>query len=163
MAKKTITKKANTEDHAIRIRVAGILTNSKNEILLVNHQKHGKSYWLLPGGGVEHGETLDQALKREFEEELSMKNLKVGELLLANDSIYPDGSRHVINLYFAVKSKKSANFILMPDHVLKGAAFYSVNNFRKLLFYPDVKNAIISLWLKGFKEPAGYIKTKWKV
>ena len=35
-----------------RIRVAGLLING-GRVLLVRHEKDGRSYWLLPGGGVE--------------------------------------------------------------------------------------------------------------
>lgn len=60
----------------IRIRIAAIILNNKNEILLVNHKKNNKSYWLFPGGGIEYGETFEQALKRELKEELNLKMKK---------------------------------------------------------------------------------------
>lgn len=50
------------------VAVGGYITNESGEVLLV------KTYWRddtweLPGGQVEEGETLDQAVKREIEEE----------------------------------------------------------------------------------------------
>lgn len=146
----------------IRVRVAGIALNSRNELLLVNHQKKGRSYWLFPGGGVEYGETLHEALKREFKEELSISRLSVENLVFMNDTIYPDGKRHIINLYLRVKLKKGAKIRINPEKVLKGAEFVSMQKFKKLLFYPDVKNAIINGWKKGFKENRGYIRIKFK-
>jgi hypothetical protein len=44
-----------------RIRVAAIIQQG-NALLMVRHQKAEHSYWLLPGGGVKSGETLEQAL-----------------------------------------------------------------------------------------------------
>jgi ADP-ribose pyrophosphatase YjhB (NUDIX family) len=47
-----------------------------NEILLVKHsceQKPGFGYWLLPAGRQERGEGLEEALKREIKEELSLE------------------------------------------------------------------------------------------
>ena len=41
-------------------------------ILLVNHVKDCRSYWLLPGGGVEFGEPLGLALYREVREETGL-------------------------------------------------------------------------------------------
>jgi 8-oxo-dGTP diphosphatase len=146
----------------IRIRVAGIALNEKNELLLVNHRKKGRSYWLFPGGGVEFGETVDQALKREFAEEVSIKKLIVENLVFINDTIYPDEKRHILNLYFRVKLEKGAKIRLNPERVLKGAEFVDVKKFKKLLFYPDIKNAIISQWNKGFKESLGYIRVNFK-
>ncbi len=48
------------------VSVAGITTNEKNEVLLIKHPQRG---WEFPGGMVEPGETLQEALKREIFEE----------------------------------------------------------------------------------------------
>jgi len=146
----------------IRIRVAAILLNKKNEILLVNHQKNKKSYWLFPGGGVEYGETFNAAIKREIKEELSINKIRPGSLAFLNDTIYPDGRRHIINLYFKTKMPAKAVFKVMPDKVLRGAKFFSRKEFKRILFYPDIKNVIMSMWKDGFKRQYGYIRTKWK-
>ncbi|MFP4173447.1 MAG: NUDIX domain-containing protein, partial [Candidatus Hydrogenedentota bacterium] len=54
-----------------RIRVAAIAVRD-GAILLVRHEKHGERYWLLPGGGVDFGETLTEALAREVREETGL-------------------------------------------------------------------------------------------
>ena len=54
-----------------RIRVSAIL-KWQGRVLLCRQEKPGKEYWLLPGGGVEGGETLDEALRRELGEELGL-------------------------------------------------------------------------------------------
>ncbi len=58
-------------------QVYGILLNSKNEILLVSGNG---TRWILPGGGVEKGETLIETLNREVYEEaavvLNQKSIK---------------------------------------------------------------------------------------
>ena len=38
-----------------RIRVAGILIEN-DKILLIQHYKNNKKYWLIPGGGNDWGE-----------------------------------------------------------------------------------------------------------
>ena len=151
-----------SKNGVIRIRVAGIALNKNNELLLVNHQKEGRSYWLFPGGGVEYGETLEEALSREFAEELSVKPASIGSLVFVHDTIYPDKKRHILNLYFRVTLKKNAKIRANPELVMKGASFVGMKEFKKLLFYPGIKNAIIRLWKKGFSKSPGYIRTKWK-
>jgi len=152
----------NSGRKRIRIRVAGILLNRKNELLLVNHRKKGKSYWLLPGGGVEYGETMEQALKREFKEELSLRIKKVENLVFIHDTVYPGKKRHILNIYYRVKVENIRKLSPNPDRVLKASGFVTIKNFKKFLFYPDIKNDIICQWNKGFTRTAGYIRIKWK-
>src|SRR6185295_19384175 len=100
----------------IRIRAAGILVKD-DQILLVRHEKNGKSYWLIPGGGVDFGESVEAALKREFQEEVGLE-IKVGKLVLVHDSIPPNRHRQVLNLYFVVTAEKF-EIKVTSDAVLK--------------------------------------------
>ena len=49
------------------VAVDGIVENDKNEILLVKNRRHG--VWTIPGGQVETGENLIDAVVREIREE----------------------------------------------------------------------------------------------
>ena len=48
------------------VAVAGLISNAQGEILLIRSPRRG---WEFPGGQVEEGESLIQALKREVQEE----------------------------------------------------------------------------------------------
>ena len=90
-----------------RIRVAAIIMRG-DDLLLVRHIKNGKSYWLLPGGGIEYGEPLAEALQRELREEACLE-IEVGDLVIVNDTIPPDNTRHTINLYFTARVEEGGN------------------------------------------------------
>ena len=50
-----------------RVSLKAVIENGKGEVLCV---KEMGSDWTLPGGGLDHGETIDQGLLRELREEL---------------------------------------------------------------------------------------------
>lgn len=52
-----------------RVSIKGVLV-IEGKAVLVRNDRRG---WELPGGGLEIGETPEQALEREFEEELAVK------------------------------------------------------------------------------------------
>ncbi len=51
----------------IRLTVTGVLPDSEGRLLLVQRADNG--HWCLPGGGVDSGERVVEALVREVEEE----------------------------------------------------------------------------------------------
>ncbi len=131
----------------IRIRCAGILLKA-SEILLVRHEKAGRSYWLLPGGGVEYGESAETALKREFFEECGL-TVQVGDLVLMHDSIPPDHHRQVLNLYFPVTTEED-QIRSKKEEVLREAKFHPLATLTSLVIYPRITSQL----LEG-------IATKW--
>ena len=48
---------------------ANALVVRGKRVLMVKHRVDGEEYWILPGGGVEDGETPEQAAVRELKEE----------------------------------------------------------------------------------------------
>ena len=57
-------------EHTHLVSVAALVTNEKNEILLVNSPWRG---WEYPGGLIEPGESFEAALKREVREEAGVE------------------------------------------------------------------------------------------
>jgi 8-oxo-dGTP diphosphatase len=86
----------------IRVRVCGILQH-EGKILLLNHQSINpdQDFWNCPGGGMEAGETLENALLREFLEETHL-SVSIGQLLHHQEII--QGKLHAVELYFSVSA-----------------------------------------------------------
>ena len=57
-----------------RFSVHAVITNDEGKVLLLK-QTYGDKRWGLPGGGVEPGETIHQAINRECCEELGLNIL----------------------------------------------------------------------------------------
>ncbi|MDZ4938597.1 NUDIX domain-containing protein, partial [Clostridium perfringens] len=67
----------------LQVRVTGILIEDER-ILLVKQSVSSERGWSLPGGRVEQGETLEEAMVREMEEETGLTT-KVKKLLYLCD------------------------------------------------------------------------------
>jgi 8-oxo-dGTP pyrophosphatase MutT (NUDIX family) len=52
-----------------RVSVKALVSDGEGRLLVLQNRDHT---WELPGGGWEHGETLEQCVRREIEEELGV-------------------------------------------------------------------------------------------
>ena len=56
----------------MRIR-AGVVLIEDNKVALIERQRAGLHYYAFPGGGVDNGESYEQAAVREMEEETGLQ------------------------------------------------------------------------------------------
>jgi len=142
----------------IRNRVA-VLIVQDDKILLVQHEKYGKKYWLVPGGGIEYGETLAEAARRELKEECSL-NVRIGDLLFVSETIPPDRHRHVINYYLEgeiVGGEMSVN----PDAVLRDAQWHPIEDLPHLILFPPTAREILD-WAQSKTIHNRSLGNRWK-
>lgn len=69
-----------------RVVAKAFITNEEGKVLAV---KEKGDFWSLPGGGVDHGETAQAAIKREMAEELGMQDVQVDDIAYST-SVYLD-------------------------------------------------------------------------
>lgn len=86
------------------VRVYGLLINNNNQILLSDEEESGFQFSKFPGGGLEYGEGLIDALKREFVEECNTE-VDVTEHFYTTDffiqSVFNDSQ--IISVYYIVQ------------------------------------------------------------
>ena len=83
----------------IGVGVGALLVNDAGEIFLAQRgplAKNERGLWEFPGGSVEFGETLVEALRREMMEEFGIQ-IEVGELLDVTDHILPEEGQHWVS------------------------------------------------------------------
>ncbi|MBJ7929792.1 MULTISPECIES: NUDIX hydrolase [Bacillus cereus group] len=85
-------------ENVMQVRVTGILIESE-KVLLVK-QKVANRDWSLPGGRVENGETLEEAMIREMKEETGL-DVKVKNLLYVCDK--PDALPSLLHITFLLE------------------------------------------------------------
>ena len=139
----------------IRNRSAAIIVKD-GKILLMHRRNNGHEYFSFPGGGVEAGETNEEACAREISEETTL-TIKVKELVCK--ASWDDGS----NNYYYVCDYVSGEPHLDPNAIevekMKSGKQYwnpewkDISKMPNLLVYPlEVRDPIIKGLKKGFPK-----------
>lgn len=81
------------------IGVGLILRNKKEQILLLK-TNYLENKWSFPGGGAEQYESPEETIKREVYEEIGLRDIKIGNLLLVHTTNQKKISEDNLILYF---------------------------------------------------------------
>ncbi|AOM03737.1 NUDIX hydrolase [Bacillus cereus] len=116
------------------VAVAGYLTNEKNEVLLTKVHWRADT-WELPGGQVEEGEALDQAVCREIKEETGLTVKPIGIT-----GVYYNTSMHILAVVFKV-AYISGEIKIQPEEIQE-AKFVDLNeeNIDEYITRPHMKS-----------------------
>ena len=144
----------------IRIRVAAIIVQG-GRILLGKHAKDGREYWVLPGGGVDPGETLSDALRRELREEIGVE-AETGELVFACEAIAPDASRHIVQLAFLASITGGTPHVTGCDQRVVDMAWFPVEEVAGLEMYPVVQDHLSAALRAGIPRRTDSLGNVWR-
>ena len=139
-------------------RVSVIIINDKQEILLVQHKKANRYYWVLPGGRIEYGEDFATCAVRELKEETNL-DIKFGKVVFLSEAIAPDRSRHIINIY-ATGEVLGGELKVGDEPMLADAAYKPIFELGKTTLYPPVADQLIDAYKDGFKT-LKYLGNLW--
>ncbi|MDQ3671533.1 MAG: NUDIX domain-containing protein [Actinomycetota bacterium] len=145
-----------------RIRVSAILRR-EDRILLIRQEKRGEQYWLLPGGGVNYGESLTHALQRELTEECGIEeDLPLEGPVAVAESIAPERSlraKHVVHIIFAgYLGGRSLDAVTSQDAAVRGHRLFGVDELAEVRLHPPIQRFLMR-WESG--DPVVYLGALW--
>jgi len=92
-------------NYPFNVRVYGLLMDAHNRVLISDEEENGFRFIKFPGGGLEYGEGLLEALSREFSEECSLPIEVVSHFYTTDffiKSVFNESQ--VISVYYVVKA-----------------------------------------------------------
>lgn len=127
---------------------AVIIQNGK--LLAIKNHSLGTDWYILPGGGQNHGEALSDALRRECQEEASI-SVEPGDILFIRDYIScnhefaaEDGNAHQVEFMFSCTiTGGSPSTGETPDDYQTGVAWLPLARIEQFDLYPKILKTIL--------------------
>jgi ADP-ribose pyrophosphatase YjhB (NUDIX family) len=74
----------------VRAGARALLLDPEDRVLLVRfvNPETGEEFWATPGGGIDPGETLEEALRRELREETGLDDVELGPVVWTRREVF---------------------------------------------------------------------------
>lgn len=107
------------------MRVADVVFTKGGKVLLVQQRKKAaEGLWSYPGGAIEYGETVEQAIVREVKEELGVK--LIDQVFLRQYSITTPRGKIIINTF----TGRFVGSIKLKEDELSAYKWFSLEELR---------------------------------
>ncbi len=130
-----------TDDYTCHLRTVGVLI--KEDKVLVQRERNGEEY-ALPGGTVKTGETTEETLIREFEEETGA-GIEIQKLLWTEETFWEwNGKKvHGIEFYYLAEAVKgceipdNGEFVSQKDNCNVLLGWMPIEKMKNITIYPE--------------------------
>lgn len=127
-------------------------------ILFIRRERNSGVYYVLPGGGVEDGDSsIQEALKRELWEELRVKEVEVGEQLCSGKckNRHSEGMQYVFLCKLREKTLLSlcASEFSSDKNSVYQVEWVNIDRVFELDFRPEEIKDVLFKRLKGLQQP----------
>ncbi len=133
-------------ENKIRLGSAGIIVHEDKVLLGRRNKEPNFGKWVLPGGKVEFGESIAQAVVREIREEIG---IDVDYLRVADNGVYEiidkDAGEHRVIVYSLLSPR---TFDVKPSSDISEARFFTRQELPATDLSPVVRQVLSDLgWL----------------
>ena len=125
---------------SINIRPA-ILIIENQQVLTMQYNYGGQEIYNLPGGNLELGEYLSEALSREMQEELDIE-VAVGEMILVGEVYFEDRKKHTLHLLFEGKITAGIPILNPKETSALAIKWLDINDLDAVNIYPNLSKSI---------------------
>jgi nucleoside triphosphatase len=114
-----------------RVIVVGVIQNERDEYLICRKPVTRGVFagqWALPGGGIEPGERMTDALRREVGEEVGLAIHSIRPLFFKDGEypkLYPDGSQEDVYMIFLLFACRAAGTAVKLGEEFEACAWVS--------------------------------------
>jgi mutator protein MutT len=137
----------------IGVGCGALIINEKEEALLLKRggaTRNNAGYWSQPGGTVEFGETVDEAIIREIKEELNV-DIELIRYLNYTDHIIPHEKQHWVAIAYLAKIVGGELKNMEPDKH-EEIKWFPITEMPELLAATTVNSVEAYLAQKNMKE-----------
>jgi len=96
---------AKMKDRKPKLVVSVLVRNNGKYLLVREILESGIDKWIVPGGKVEFGESLEDAARRELQEETGL-NINNLEFMCFKEALFPDYNYHTVIFFYSATSNK---------------------------------------------------------
>ncbi len=113
---------------APRVVVSALIKKGNKYLLTKEKLESGRDIWIIPGGGVDFGEDLEEALIREMKEELGI-DIKISKFLKFHQAVFPDFNYHSVIFFFL--AKPLSDKLKLEEKIIE-AEFFTLSQIKNL-------------------------------
>lgn len=144
----------------MKIRPA-ILIIENEKILTMQYNYGGQDVYNLPGGNLEFGEYLNDALAREMVEEMGIK-VSVGELILVGEVHNVEQKKQTFHFIFAGKIIEGTPVLNPKETSSIAIKWLNISELTSVNLYPNISEKLIDYLSRNLENKyIGKIEQQW--
>lgn len=135
----------------IGVSVGALIFNDQGEVFLNKRSqkaRNEKGSWEAPGGGVDFGETREEAIKREVKEEFGI-DIEIIKTLETADEILPKDKQHWVATAYICRIKTGQEPKIMEPEKSEAIGWFSLDDLPKPISYITQHN------IKSYRKKYG--------